>query len=83
MGMCCKGKNKQGQYRPWECVVKEKTNKGNTDHGNVLKRKKQTRAIQTMGICYKGKNKQGQYRPWECVVKVKTNKGNTDHGNVL
>jgi hypothetical protein len=36
MGMCCKGKNKQGQYRPWECVVKVKTNKGNTNHGNVL-----------------------------------------------
>jgi hypothetical protein len=36
MGMCCKGKNKQGQYRPWECVVRVKTNKGNTDHGNVL-----------------------------------------------
>jgi hypothetical protein len=36
VGMCCKGKNKQGQYRPWECVVKVKTNKGNTDHGNVL-----------------------------------------------
>jgi hypothetical protein len=50
--MCCKGKNKQeqyrpwecvvkaknkqGQYRPWECVVKVKINKGNTDHGNVL-----------------------------------------------
>jgi hypothetical protein len=27
---------KEGQYRPWECVVKGKTNKGNTDHGNVL-----------------------------------------------
>ena len=36
MEMCCKGKNKQEQYRPWECVVKVKTNKGNTDHGNVL-----------------------------------------------
>jgi hypothetical protein len=34
--MCCKGKNKQGQYRPWECVVKVKTNKGNTEHGNVF-----------------------------------------------
>jgi hypothetical protein len=65
--MCCKGKNKQGQYRTWECVVKVKTNK----------------AIQTMGMCCKGKNKQGQYRTWECVVKVKTNKGNTDHVNVL
>jgi hypothetical protein len=21
MGMCCKGENKQGQYRPWECVA--------------------------------------------------------------
>jgi hypothetical protein len=67
MGMCCKGKNKQGQYRPWEYVVKVKTNK----------------AIQDMGMCYKGRNKQGQYRTWECVVKVKTNEGNTDRGNVL
>jgi hypothetical protein len=36
MGMCCKGENKQGQYKPWECVVKVRTDKGNTDHGNVL-----------------------------------------------
>jgi hypothetical protein len=27
---------KEGQYRPWECVVKVKINKGKTDHGNVL-----------------------------------------------